>query len=823
MGQDGVLKTHDMVQEIEKGKMGMDGCGRLMSFDLNQEPECDRDTCSEESGGSIGGHEDEEADELVGAIGVDDVMKLTFDTEEEAGEFYNLYAKLSGFGIRKSNAKRDEDGISRFRKWVCCCEGYRNEKWFNYEDRKREAKAITRTGCGACFRVKYDTESVKYVVTRFIMEHNHPLASEASVQHLRSHRKVSDAEYAQAKSLKLVGARICQIMKHFVIKAGGYSNVGFCIKDLYNRMDEERRKDIFNGDAEGALGFLAAKKDADDMFFYKYHVDNEGRLARLFWSDSKSRVDFSVFGDVLVFDTTYKTNKYRKPLVVLAGVNNHLNSTIFGCALLSDERIETYEWVLSTFVEAMKGRKPVAVMTDGDSAMRRAIKNLLPDACHRLCSWHLHRNARSNIRCEEFNNRLYDLMARKFSTLEFEDRWARLVNECGVVENEWVKKLYRRRRLWAEAYLRGNFFAGMRSTQRCEKMNAFLNEYLNEKMRLYEFVRSFDLAIAWLRHTESKAVHTSENTKPVLTTILPELEASAAEVFTRNVFFMVRKHLNRQGLLISEGWSEDGGSRTYYYSKYGGHEISWRVVYDRSMEKLICSCMKFESKGIPCAHMFRVMVVEGMNRIPEACISKRWTKGVYSTNNGMKAFVADEQLTQMARYGTLKSSCNSMCYYASYMDDAFNDLQQMFDKHSVDLKEKWIERGYGGDGFAMDSRVMNDRSRRTFGLLDPRVSRCKGDQKHSETKKKRKCGHCRQATTNEHAHTKRIRTTQQFMMIIWKIVWMNRWKNHLKLVRGGATQANGEDKHLHHKHAVAVEGTQVTNKEVQEKDEAQLL
>ncbi|XP_071905653.1 protein FAR-RED IMPAIRED RESPONSE 1-like [Coffea arabica] len=407
-------------------------------------------------------------------------------------------------------------------------------------------------------------------------------------------------------------------------------------------MDEERRKDIFNGDAEGALGFLAAKKDADDMFFYKYHVDNEGRLTRLFWADSKSRADFSVFGDVLVFDTTYETNKYRKPLVVLAGVNNHLNSTIFGCALLLDERIETYEWVLSTFVEAMKGRKPVAVMTDGDSAMRRAIKNLLPDACHRLCSWHLHRNTRSNIRCEEFN-RLYNLMVRKCNTLEFEDRWARLVNECGVVENEWVKKLYRRR---------------------------------------------------------------------------------------------------RQGLLISEGWSEDGGSRTYYYSKYGGHKISWRVDYDRSMEKLICSCMKFESKGISCAHMFRVMVVEGMNRIPEACISKWWTKGVYCTNNGMKAFVADKQLTQMARYGTLKSSCNTMCYYASYMDDAFNDLQQMFDKHSVDLKEKWIDRGYGGDGFAMDSRVRNDRSRRTFRLLDPRVSRSKGDHKHAEAKKKRKCGHC---------------------------------------------------------------------------------
>ncbi|XP_027101265.1 protein FAR1-RELATED SEQUENCE 5-like [Coffea eugenioides] len=287
------------------------------------------------------------------------------------------------------------------------------------------------------------------------MEHNHLLASETSVQYIRPHRKVSDAEYAQAKSLKMVGARIYQIMKYFVIKAGLYSNVGFCIKNLYNRMNEEHRKDIFNGDAEEALGFLVAKKDVDDMFFYKYHVNNEGRLVRLFWANSKSRVDFSTFGDVLVFDTTNKTNKYRKPLVVLARVNNHLNSTIFGYALLSDERIKTYEWVLSIFIEAMDGKKPVAVMTDRDSTMRRVIKNLLPNTCHRLCSSHLHRNASSNISYEEFNDRLYNLMAKKCSIQEFEDWWASLVNECGVGENDWMKKLYHRRRLWAEAYLRG--------------------------------------------------------------------------------------------------------------------------------------------------------------------------------------------------------------------------------------------------------------------------------------------------------------------------------------------------------------------------------
>nr|XP_027075834.1 ruvB-like 2 [Coffea arabica] len=86
----------------------------------------------------------------------------------------------------------------------------------------------------------------------------------------------------------------------------------------------------------------------------------------------------------------------------------------------------------------------------------------------------------------------------------------------------------------------------------------------------------------------------------------------------------------------------------------------------------------------------------------------------------------------MARYGTLKSSYNSICYYASYMDDEFNERQQMFDKHSVELKEKWIDRGFVGDGFVMDSRVRTDRSRRTFRVLDPRVSRAEGDHKQDE-------------------------------------------------------------------------------------------
>lgn len=69
--------------------------------------------------------------------------------------------------------------------------------------------------------------------------------------------------------------------------------------------------------------------------------------------DSQSRIDYYNFGDVLVFETIYRTNLYRKPLVVMAVVNNHYMTCIFAYALLLDKSVETYNWLLETFLEAM--------------------------------------------------------------------------------------------------------------------------------------------------------------------------------------------------------------------------------------------------------------------------------------------------------------------------------------------------------------------------------------------------------------------------------------------------------------------------------------
>lgn len=94
-------------------------------------------------------------------------------------------------------------------------------------------------------------------------------------------------------------------------------------------------------------------------------------------------------------------------------MKNHFVTHVFTCALLSDETVETYEWVLNIFLDSMNDKKPCSVVTDGDKGMREAIKNLLPCARHRLCSRHLTRNVGSNMHCREFNSGFGCLLKEK--------------------------------------------------------------------------------------------------------------------------------------------------------------------------------------------------------------------------------------------------------------------------------------------------------------------------------------------------------------------------------------------------------------------------
>ncbi|XP_034680220.1 protein FAR1-RELATED SEQUENCE 7-like [Vitis riparia] len=174
-------------------------------------------------------------------------------------------------------------------------------------------------------------------------------------------------------------------------------------------------------------------------------------------------------------------------------------------------------------------RKPISVVTDGDKAMRKAIKKVLPHACHRLCSWHLQRNAFTNVHIKDFTSIFARCMFMRGSAEEFEKVWHQMVENLGLNENRWVTEIYRKRKRWAEAYLRGKFFAGMRSTQR---------------------------AILRIRQNEAKADFESNNSSPVLSTKLSILENHVATVYTKESFLKFLEEMKNAELFFVVGLVE---------------------------------------------------------------------------------------------------------------------------------------------------------------------------------------------------------------------------------------------------------------------------
>ncbi|KAH9680533.1 protein FAR1-RELATED SEQUENCE [Citrus sinensis] len=671
----------------------------------------------------------------------EDVIGKRFASLEEATDFYKKYSKIMGFSVRIYDGRRDTNGAPIMKHWVCSREGERDKKYIEHTNRIREPRAITRVNCRAAFRVNLDKESKTWVARSFVPKHSHELAADFETQFLRSHRMVKDSDNALANSMQTVGIKTSQIMDFFVNQAGGYDNLGFGLKDLYNNLDNKRRSMILETDSEAALAYLNAKADMDPDFFCKYSIDEENRLANLFWADSIARLDYSYFGDVLAFDSTYKTNEYGKPLVILLGVNNHYATSYFGCAILTDETVETYTWVLKTFLCAMNNRKPISIVTDGDRAMRKAIKKVVPEARHRLCIWHLQRNAQSNVhKTPEFVTRFKDFLLGNYRPEEFEQLWQNMVEELGLQNNDWVKKIYSKRERWAEAFLRGHFFGGMRTTQRCEGMNAYMNRFLQRKLKLHEFVRQIDRALRRTRNNNLGHNFKTKHSIPMISTHLPSLEKHAAGVYTQKLFYKVRKQIYKEGqfILLSNVTLLD--IQVYTLTRHLEAKKKWTVVYYLKEQHFECSCKKFESIGIPCPHLFCVMKHMHVSEIPASLINKRWTMDVKVYKQSLMPLESQSKdVLNNFRYGSLNAEFNEISFYASKSDAAYWKLKSHLAQLKSEIKE--LRTCDNGD---TDRPCSAEKKARI--VKDPLVVKTKGapSTKFNKGVNTRKCGYCKQ-------------------------------------------------------------------------------
>ena len=102
-------------------------------------------------------------------------------------------------------------------------------------------------------------------------------------------------------------------------------------------------------DAMDLIESMKLAKEENFKFQYAYTIDEDRRLEHLFQCPVQSFDWHHKYGDVVVFDTTYKMNTYDMSCAIFVGIDNHGNMILFGCALLCNETTSTFKWLMKVF------------------------------------------------------------------------------------------------------------------------------------------------------------------------------------------------------------------------------------------------------------------------------------------------------------------------------------------------------------------------------------------------------------------------------------------------------------------------------------------
>ncbi|KAL5556344.1 hypothetical protein UlMin_038580 [Ulmus minor] len=241
--------------------------------------------------------------------------------------------------------------------------------------------------------------------------------------------------------------------------------------------------------------------------------------------------------------------------------------------------------------------------------MKATITKCFPDAVHRLCGWHLSINATMNIKSPQFTKTFRNLLYKHYNIPRWYDKWEALLDKFELHNNAWVDTTYANRFSWAETFLKTHFFGGMTTTQRCESINSYLNNFVNCKLPLREFIRHVDIALRDIRQTEQYDDFISFNTEPPYPTdeaLISYLKQFGSS-YTRQLYYMVKLEINMESRYIVIGHELEAQSNIFKLRKFEFPDSNYIVIHSPSNNHLQCSCLQFEYDGIPCQHIFAVM------------------------------------------------------------------------------------------------------------------------------------------------------------------------------------------------------------------------
>ncbi|XP_052624889.1 protein FAR1-RELATED SEQUENCE 5-like [Lactuca sativa] len=295
---------------------------------------------------------------------------LVFKSLELVIKMYFEYAEIGGFDVRLSTQSRFDNKIIK-KKHVICNRG--GNRKINLQIQIQELL--------------------------FDELHNQPLEKRSDLKKKARQMSYSEKEFIVCASTSKIGPTTTHKLRASM--RGEYEFVNPKVAVCRNLRRDINRV-IGYKDAQVIVNTMKDRRAHYPNYSFEFNCQDDV-LESMFWANEMEKAYYVEFGDVISFDATFLTNKYRMVFVPFTVIDHHKKSVTVAAGLLSNESIESYSWLLKAFL-ITHVKEPTLVLTDQDVAIKEAIENVFPNSKHPLCMWHIMKNLKSKRSDDFFTN-----------------------------------------------------------------------------------------------------------------------------------------------------------------------------------------------------------------------------------------------------------------------------------------------------------------------------------------------------------------------------------------------------------------------------------
>lgn len=217
-------------------------------------------------------------------------------------------------------------------------------------------------------------------------QHNHHRSISSSAH--PSHRRLTTPVRATIESTsRRVGIRARDVR---AIVENQHPDTVFTQRDIYNARAVINREKLGGYTPTGSLIKLFDEKNIP--YLVKWVPDQPNRLVGLVWTFPYCLRMWKRFPEVISFDNTYNTNRFKLPLFQATGQT--CLGTVFNAAfgLVDNEGREGFQFLAESIrqlIEQHSVRQPDVIITDYDKSMKAAFNHQFPNVQQQLCIHHI--------------------------------------------------------------------------------------------------------------------------------------------------------------------------------------------------------------------------------------------------------------------------------------------------------------------------------------------------------------------------------------------------------------------------------------------------